>query len=414
MSSADVVVIGAGAAGLAAAKQLRAHGFTVRVLEAMERIGGRAYTVKDRFDIPFDWGCAWLHAADRNPFFEEGIDRGFTLQYHDLNLDRVYFGNRRATAQEMARVFMADFELTALMEKKIDTSDRLSALIKSSAFGQVTATYSGPMDFAQDADEISATDLAGSADLNPNFLVKEGFGMIVTSWGWNEEVELDCPVKKLSWHGAGVVAETPRGNVEAKTAIVTVSTGVLAFGGLRFSPDLPPVHEEAIHNLPMGLLTKIPLVIRGDRHGLKPFEDILIEKPGHHDVYFLCFPFDSDVLVGFVGGDFAWELTAGGEEAAVDFVTQTLSRTFGSSIEKQITASAMTDWGANRWTRGAYAAARPGCANARKTLLEPVAGRIYFAGEALGGPLIQTCAGARLSGEAAAARVIRKLMGAPP
>lgn len=411
MSSADAVIIGAGAAGLAAAKQLRAHGLSVRVLEAMDRIGGRAYTVKDRFDIPFDWGCAWLHAADRNPFFEEGVNRGFTLQYHDLNLDRVYFGDRRATAQEMARIFMADFELAALMKGTIETSGRLSALIKASTFGQAIATYSGPMDFAQDADEISTADAAEAADLNPNFLVKEGFGTIVTAWGWDEEVELGCPVNTLSWRGTGVVAETARGNVEAKTAIVTVSAGVLAFGGLRFSPNLPAAYEEAIHNLPMGLLAKIPLAIRGDRHGLNPFEDILIEKHGHHDVYFLCFPFDSNLLIGFVGGDFAWELAAAGEAAAVDFVTQTLSRTFGTGIEKQIVAAAMTDWGANRWTRGAYAAARPGYAGARKLLLEPVGERIYFAGEALGGPLMQTCAGARLSGVAAAGQVIRKLTG---
>ena len=84
----------------------------------------------------------------------------------------------------------------------------------------------------------------------------------------------------------------------------------------------------------MGLLTKIPLEIKGDRLGLKPFEDILIERHGHHDVYFLCFPFDCDLLIGFVGGDFAWELSAAGEAAAVDFAVQTLARTFGSGYRE--------------------------------------------------------------------------------
>jgi monoamine oxidase len=66
----------------------------------------------------------------------------------------------------------------------------------------------------------------------------------------------------------------------------------------------------------------------------------------------------------------------------------------------------MTTWGSERWTRGAYAAARPGRAAARKTLMRPVADRIWFAGEALAGPLMQTCGGARLSGEAVAIRMM--------
>lgn len=408
-STADVLIVGAGAAGLAAAKALIAQGKSVRVLEAQNRIGGRAHTVTDKFGVPFDWGCAWLHAADRNPFFDEGIAQGVTLQHHDLNLDRLYFGARRATAVEMAKMFRADFELAAVLEHKTAKGDRLAELLEISAVGAAAATYAGPMDFAQDTDEISVADLVTAADLDPNFLVREGFGAIVANWGSAVPVELTTPVRRLRWDGPGVVAETPRGEMQAKAAIVTVSMGVLAFGGLRFTPELPLAQDEAIHNLPMGLLTKIPLEMKGDRLGLKPFEDILIERHGHHDIYFLCFPFDSDLLVGFVGGDFAWELSAAGEAAAVDFAVQSLARTFGSGIEKQIGRGAMTDWGANLYARGAYAAARPGFAGARKTLTEPVGERIFFAGEALGGALVQTCAGARLSGEAAALQVCRHL-----
>jgi monoamine oxidase len=408
-SATDVIIVGAGAAGLGAAKTLIAQGKSVRVLEAQGRIGGRAHTVTAKFGVPFDWGCAWMHAADRNPFFDEAIAQNATLQHHDLNLDRLYFGARRATAVEMAKMFKADFTLASLLEHKTAKGDRLAELLELSAVGAAAGTYSGPMDFAQDMDEISAADLMAAADLDPNFLVREGFGAIVAQWARDVPVELETPVRLLRWDGPGVVAETPRGELIGEAAIVTVSTGVLAFGGLRFAPDLPIAHDEAVHSLPMGLLTKIPLEINGDRLGLKPFEDILIERHGHHDVYFLCFPFDCDLVIGFVGGDFAWELSAAGEPAAVDFAVQSLARTFGSGIAKQIGRSAMTDWGANPYARGAYAAARPGYAAARKTLMEPVGNRIFFAGEALGGSLVQTCAGARLSGEAAALKVSEAL-----
>lgn len=303
----DVIVVGAGAAGLAAAKVLRKAG-----LEAMDRIGGRAHTVNDPFGMPFDWGCAWMHAADRNPFFAEAVNGGFTVQYHDPTLDRVYFGARRATAAEMARIFMADFELSALLDRNPDSTACLATLIQTSGFGAATATYAGPMDFAQDADEIDIDDITDAANLDPNFLVLEGFGAVVARWGDDVPVELSTPVKRLRWDGAGVVAETARGDLAARAAIVTVSTGVLAFGGLRFSPDLPDSHDMAIHNLPMGLLTKIPLLIDGTRLGLNPFDDILIERHGNHDLYLLAFPFDTNLMVGFVGGDFAWELTAAG------------------------------------------------------------------------------------------------------
>src|SRR5690606_25383304 len=106
--------------------------------------------------------------------------------------------------------------------------------------------------------------------------------------------------------------------------------------------------------------------------------------------------------VGFVGGDFAWEMEAAGEAAGVDFVTDRLADIFGNDLRKRVGRSLMTKWGGERTIRGAYAAARPGKASARARMMQPVADRIFFAGEHLAGPLIQTCGGARLSGEAVA------------
>ena len=100
-----------------------------------------------------------------------------------------------------------------------------------------------------------------------------------------------------------------------------------------------------------------------------------------------------------------------GEKAGVDFVTDRLCGIFGADVRKNISRAMMTNWGGERFVRGAYAAARPGRSEARQTLMEPIADRIFFAGEHLAGPLIQTCGGARLSGEDVARRVVRMLAG---
>ena len=409
MQDVDVVVVGAGSAGLAAAKILRAAGLSFAVLEAMNRIGGRAWTSTEHFGIPFDIGCAWIHAADRNPYFAEAEASGWTLHHHDMNVDHLYYGKRKASEDEEAEMKRADHDLSVLLEQWQGTDDRVSSLLKSGHAPRAAATFAGPMDFGKDYDEISVEDFRAAADLDPNYFTMEGFGALVAQFGADVPVELSTPVRKILWDVPGVACVTDRGTIRARAVIVTASPAVLAFEEIEFSPALPDKVIEAFFDLPMGMLTKLPLEIRGTRLGLAPFDDLLIERPARHDIYFLCFPFDTDLMVGFVGGDFAWEMSAAGEAAGVDFVADRLCGIFGNDVRKHVGRAAMTNWGGERFVRGAYAAARPGRAAARATLMEPVAERIWFAGEALAGSLIQTCGGARLSGEAVARQVAAQL-----
>lgn len=409
MTDVDVVIVGAGAAGLAAAKVCRSQGLTFKVLEAMNRIGGRAFTSSEHFGVPFDIGCAWLHAADRNPFFPEAQDAGWTLQYHNMALDHLYFGKQKASPEQMNAMNEADKEFFEKLEHYRGADDRLTSILGKGHGPRAAATYSGPMDFAQDMDEISIEDFRKAEDLEPNYFTKEGFGTLVALFGSDVPVELNSNVKRIVRDGAGVVVAADRGSIRARKVIVTVSTGVLAFGNIEFEPELPPSYMGAFFDLPMGMLTKIPLEITGTRLGLTSFDDLLIERPARHDIYFLSFPFDQDLMVGFVGGDFAWELSLAGEAAARDFVIDRLVGIFGSNVCKYVGRSMMTNWGAEPTVRGAYAAARPGRAEARDILAVPVDEKIYFAGEALAGPLMQTCGGARLSGEGVAREICRSL-----
>lgn len=412
MRDVDVAIVGAGCAGLAAAKVLQSLGRTCAVIEAGSRIGGRAWTHDRDFGVPFDVGCAWLHAADRNPFLADAQAAGWDLHHHDMALDHLYHGGVRAGPSELLALARAEADLALRLAAHDAPEDRLGALIADRGAEAVLATFAGPMDYGADADEISLRDFRQAAELDPNFLTRQGFGALVRHWGAAVPVVQDAPVRRIRWGSPGVEVESDRGTLRAAAVIVTVSTGVLAFGEIGFLPALPAAHEAAVHDLPMGLLTKIPLAVRGERFGLQPFDDLLVERRSRHDLFFLCFPFDADLMVGFVGGDFAWEIEAAGAAAAVDFATSRLVDLFGSRARAAVGHGAMTHWAGERFVRGAYAVARPGCAGARAALAAPVADRIWFAGEALAPlGLQQTAGGARLSGERVA-RAVAATIGA--
>jgi len=404
----DVVVIGAGAAGIGAARKLAQLGLSCIVVEADDRIGGRAYTDTTTFAIPFDIGCAWIHAADRNPFYKFAQDDGYKLRFHDLDLTSLYYGRARADARGLKLEHAAEETIhknTARIARRRDVPTSLAVPKWTPPF-DAAATYLGPMDMGVDLSDLSTADYAQSADLDPNYLIYEGYGTLVAKVGAGIPVKLSTPARTIRYgQGAGVRVETDAGTIEARAVVVTVSTGVLAAGSIRFDPELPDWKQSAIGEVPMGLLAKIPMLIEGDRFGIKPYENVLVEYPGMQDIYFLAWPWDSDLMVGFVGGDFGWQLSAAGEDAAIDFAKQRLAQTFGSEAPKRVSKALFTKWASNPLTRGAYAAALPGHFVERERLGRPLAERVFFAGEALAGPLIQTCGGAYLSGEATAKRL---------
>ena len=146
--------------------------------------------------------------------------------------------------------------------------DRLSALLAKGHAPRAAATFAGPMDFGADEDEISIRDFQAAADLDPNYFTKEGFGALVARFGADVPVELSTPVRKILWDVPGVACVTDRGTIRAKAVIVTASPAVLAFEEIEFSPALPDTHFGAFFDLPMGMLTKLPVEIRGTRLGL--------------------------------------------------------------------------------------------------------------------------------------------------
>jgi monoamine oxidase len=272
-------------------------------------------------------------------------------------------------------------------------------------FAGLSQTWMGPMDFAVDFENLNVQDWWQYGDVPSNYHIKQGYGTLVTRMGEGLPVKLNARATRVDWSGDGVSVETSAGTVRAKACIVTVSPGVLAAGSIRFTPELPDWKQQAIGNLPMGLLAKISLQFDGERFGFRKNKWLSYVVPNDMPAeacYFLTWPFDFDIMVGWIGGQFGWEMTAAGQKAAIDFALEELVKLVGSDARKHFVKGHLTGWGLNPWTLGAYAAATPGNFGARADLAKPLAERLFFAGEAVAGPYKMLCSGAYMSGEAVA------------
>ncbi|MEM7190266.1 MAG: NAD(P)/FAD-dependent oxidoreductase [Pseudomonadota bacterium] len=405
----DVIVIGAGAAGIAAARRLADLGKTVVVLEAANRIGGRAYTESGRLGVPFDHGCAWLQGPQNLALTQQAREQNYTLVDHNSASEALYVGDQRANSSQRRAYDRAWGRIGNALEGAYDRDVAAADVLPDGLdWSGTVQSWIGPMDHGVDFTDLSTVEYNSYDDPETNYLIAEGLGTLVASAGFDLPVSLGTPATAIDWSGEGVRVETPNGTVSAKACIVTVSTGILGAGTIRFTPDLPADTQAAIQNLPMGLLAKVALKTDGARFGLsdngwltyKTAEEMPAEA-----CFFLTMPFGQPVMVGFVGGAFGWDLSAQGEAAAIDFATSELVRIFGSDARKHITGGLLTDWAENPNTLGAYAAARPGHFNARAKLAEPVGGRVFFAGEALAGGHMALCSGAWMSGDATARAV---------
>lgn len=413
-SAPDVVVIGAGAAGIAAARRVIASGKTVQVIEASDRIGGRAYTESDTFGVPYDQGCAWLQGPGDLPHLAAAKELGSTLRDHNNATDVFYVGDRRATFTEQSQYNRAFARISAALDTDADVAAG-SLISATQPMDGAAQTWTGPLDFGVDLNDLSTADYNAYPEYDVNYLVREGLGSLVTHLGRALPVSVNTAATAIDWSGQDVRVETTQGTITAKAVIVTVSTGVLASGAIRFKPDLPATKAQAIDDVPMGLLTKIALQFDGERFGLPESGFLSYAVPNElpaEAAYFLTFPTGHDIAVGFVGGAFGWELSNAGEAAAVDFALNEFVKAIGSSARKHFVKGHMSGWANNPLTLGAYAAARPGRAASRTTLAEPLGNRVFFAGEAVAGSYIALMSGAHLSGDQVGRDVVEILGGA--
>ena len=418
-----MAVVGAGAAGLAAAARLRSAGLRVALLEAGSRIGGRAFT-----DHPaalggarFDHGAQWLHAAHRNPLVPlaraKGIAAGPDTPWDDRALVMDPPGTPyEGTGYEEAEAAWHDAVAARLAGPDCSLEDAASP-VAANPWTPTIEAWEGAIIAAGDAHDLSLHDWHANVLQGENYVAPGGLGALVAACldPGPGGVRFGVRVTGVEAAAGGVSVVTTGGTLRAGAAILTISTGVLRDGAIAFSPALPQEKLAALDGLPMGLLSKIVLRANGPgRLGLKPSSGVFRRLPERGAAFLSTIfwaPQDgvpADLAVGFVGGRAAWSLAGRPAEAAA-FMRAELAATFGRDIGGLFGPDMLaTTWGEDPAFLGSYAYARPGCAGARAVLAEPLwDGRLVFAGEACATDgLAGTVGGAYLSGQRAAAMIL--------
>ncbi|WP_024514917.1 NAD(P)/FAD-dependent oxidoreductase [Bradyrhizobium sp. Tv2a-2] len=408
---ADIVVIGAGAAGIAAARRVAAAGRKVIVIEADSRIGGRCVTDASSFEVPFDRGARWLHNPDSNPLLKLGRAAGLDVAPVTLG-QKIRIGRRFARAGEteefLAALVRANRAIDEVSRGRLDVSCA-SALPKDLGDWAATAEFVlGASAFGKDLKDLSAMDKAHAQDRSALIACRQGVGTLIAKLGEALPVSLSTPATRVMWSNRDVAVETQSGKITARAAIVTVSSNVLTNDAIKFTPDFPKRQLDAATKLSLGSYDHIALQLPGNPTGLARDELLIEQSSSTRTAMMLANVGGSSLCVIDVAGSFGRDLSAQGEPAMVAFAKEWLTKLFGSETAAMVKKTAVTRWNAAPYVLGAMSAAVPGALLSRRVLTEPI-GNVFLAGEATHETMWGTVDGAWDSGERAADAALRKI-----
>ncbi|MBV8790973.1 MAG: FAD-dependent oxidoreductase [Pseudolabrys sp.] len=397
----EVAIIGGGAAGIAAARQLHDAGISTLLIEARSRLGGRAWTMFAPSGEPIDLGCGWLHSADRNPWVAVAERQGRTIDktrppwFRNSHEDRFPL-----TEQEQFREAQHAFfeRLEAMTANGIDrpASDALEPGNRWNGLINAIGTYISGTEW----NRVSAIDAVRYADTEINWRVVEGYGVTIASHGVDLPMALETPVTRIDHSALRLRIETTKGIIKADRAIITLPSTVIAQTDGLFRPKLLQ-KTEAARGLPLGLNDKLFLSLAFAEEFDKDSRIFGCTDRTATATYHMR-PFGRSIIECYFGGTLAHDLESQGEPAFFDFASKQLTDVLGSAFARRIKPIAMHLWGLDPFARGAYSFAEPGKADRRAMLAAPVDGRLFFAGEATSQASYSTAHGAYFSGMAAA------------
>jgi len=407
----DVIIIGAGAAGLSAARYFMRKGISFKLLEAKNRTGGRALTDTSTFGKPFDWGCTFLHNSDQNPFVD--FAKTQKLAVNPVPADRhsqVWINRRQASTQQYLEIDKRQklFEkaMADTAESGLDISlSKATGKLPRSNYDEMIANWLMPGVDSQDASIMDWWNGAEGKDMH----CAAGYGTLVQQFANSVPVELGVEVNGVDWSGNGVKISTSKGNITANHCIVTVSNGVLGAGMIEFTPALRK-RQSVVHGIPLARYSTVGL--KFSRSKIIPTRTnawlhALDENDSH--IAWAGNIGNSAVLRANIHGKTAEELEQDGKAALIDHVIAKLKNLLGGDKLPDLIKADTYLWSVDPHILGTWSAASPGFGNKRKQLRYSYGKRVHFAGEACHKDMYSTCHGAMLSGAATAAKIHRIL-----
>ena len=385
----DVVIIGAGVAGLEAARTLTEQEITFVLIDANDRIGGRVHTNHSIFNVPFDTHAHWMRASPDNPLITHARANGFEVSRDSWRVE-YFVGQRKATGDELAdlrqtdALFNSRIKRSALSGVNGPDDNAYTALGEdffTKPWGYTVASEYGVWDMAQDSKDWSPESWWNSLDATSWFCT-QGYGSVVADYGRDVPVSLRTSASNIDWGGPDVAVTTPAGTIRARAAILTVSAGVLAADRIHFTPALPVEKQQAIHDIDMALMNYIGLLFNKDIFGFGRDTYVYQQQNDESGVGYLTNTHDSYLTYGYVGGSQAKALELESMETVIAYGLDGLKSMLGNDIEKQLVKGFATACGKVPLFDGAYSSVRPGKSAARRELGATLADKLFFSGEA--------------------------------
>jgi monoamine oxidase len=413
----DVIIIGAGAAGLAAAKELTKQGISFIVVEGSHRIGGRAYSEEIAPDVWFDLGCAYMCAGpdpknridESNPFVDIAKNQGADIEEYLYDAHYIYNG-KPLDANEMKAQEAYYKDCEEAIRSSVDAGDDVAISEIIDLENPYATPYIDMMAVTapKDLDEASAADFFHKVEEAIDHTALRGYGNVVAQWGSDVKVSLNTKVESVDWSGKDVLVKTVNGSIRARCLISTVSNGILAAQHIHFKPSLPDWKMDAILGVPMGAENKIGMHFTKDVFGPGAsgyYQSWSSEAQG---AYIEVNLMSTNVVSVFMGGRSSMWMEKQGQQAAHEFAVDHIAELFGNDIRQSVGRSIVTAWVTEPWTLGSYACTLPGQFHQRESLPLAIDNKLFFAGEATA-RANGTCHGAYWSGVRAAREVAELL-----
>ena len=405
----DTIIIGAGAAGISAARALREAGQKILCLEASPHIGGRARTDRDIFGVPFDLGAHWLHSGHINKLKTIGQEMGLDIYKTPETAITIGLEDDDDLWDPVEEVFERGIEkLTSTSDANVDFA--LAEFFEAHGPWAQTIKMMTGLSMARDLDQISLRDLASWAE-GEDWFCREGFGTIISNLARDLPIRCNVPVTEIIAHPGHVSVTTSEGPLTARKVIVTVSVGVLSADVIRFDPPLDTERRRALDHITMGDYHHTALMFAPEAIPLEADSwltyRIDAEKNGiPQGGGFLCNAGGTGLCNLETGGSFSRDLQDAPPEEAIGFALDTLVDQFGSDLRKHFIKGYVPRWRHEPFVRGSYSGAMPGGSAYREALCQPHADHVLFAGEAMSRGQQASVNGAYMEGQRAATEAL--------